>query len=246
MPIFEQVTKKYRSLRFNNIANTLGELIKKAEGAEISYLQFSEMLVDYELEQRDQNRVQFNLRRAKFPQNKRLDEFDFKVQTTITKKQIGQLLDFTFIDNRENLVFIGPPGVGKTHLAIGVGNKAIESGYKVFFTSALELIEILELAELKGELKTKINTLLKHDLLIIDELGYLPMTKQSMYNMFQFVNACYEYRSLIITTNKDFANWADFFHEDNVAVPIVDRLIHHSKLFLLGGDSYRLRAKSSA
>jgi DNA replication protein DnaC len=244
--MFEQVTKKYKSLRFNNIAKTLGDLIKKAEGAEISYLQFSEMLVDYELEQRNQNRVRLNLRRAKFPQNKRLDEFDFKVQTTITKKQIWQLLDFTFIDNRENLVFIEPPGVGKTHLAIGVGNKAIDEGYKVFFASALELIEALELAELKGELKHKINALLKHDLLIIDELGYLPMTKQSMYNMFQFVNACYEYRSLIITTNKDFSNWADFFHEDNVAVPIVDRLIHHSRLFLLGGDSYRLRAKSTA
>ena len=243
MPIFEQIAQKYRGLRFNNIARSLGDLIKKAEGSDISYLQFSEMLVDYELEQRNQNRVKLNLKRAKLPQTKRLDEFDFKFQTTITKQQIWQLLDFSFIDNRENLAFIGPPGVGKTHLAIGVANKAIELGYKVFFTSALELVELLELAELKGELKNRINGLLKHDLLVIDEMGYLPMTKRSMYNMFQFVNACYEYRSLIITTNKDFSNWSDFFHEDNVAVPIVDRLIHHSRLFLMGGDSYRLRSK---
>jgi len=156
---------------------------------------------------------------------------------------VNRLLTFEFIENRENVIFIGPPGVGKTHLAIGIGVKAVDAGYKVLFQTALELVESLELAELKGELKKKITSLLKFDLLIIDELGYLPMSKRSVYNLFQLINSVYEYRSMIITTNKEFTAWGEFFHDENVAVPIVDRLIHHSHIFMLGGESYRLREK---
>jgi len=133
--------------------------------------------------------------------------------------------------------------VGKTHLAIGIGQKALEGGYKVLFTTALALVEGLELAEIRGELKRRIAALAKFDLLIIDELGYLPMVKQARYNLFQLVNTFYEYRSILLTTNKEFTAWGDFFHDDNVAVPIVDRLIHHSHIFLLGGESYRLMHK---
>ncbi|MCP4991502.1 MAG: ATP-binding protein, partial [Colwellia sp.] len=114
-------------------------------------------------------------------------EFDFTFQSTITKKQITRLLDFTFIDNRESVVFIGPPGVGKTHLAISIGLKAIDSGYKVLFSTALELIESLDLAELRGELKKKINAISKFDVVIIDELGYLPLNQKSVFNFFQLI-----------------------------------------------------------
>ena len=124
--------------------------------------------------------------------------------------------------------------------------KAVETGYKVLFTTAISLIESLELAELRGELKKRINSILKFDLLILDELGYLPMDKRGMYNIFQLINAMYEYRSLMITTNKDFTKWGEFFFEDNVAVPIVDRIIHHSHIFMLGGESYRLKDKLGA
>ncbi|MFZ5993460.1 MAG: IS21-like element helper ATPase IstB [Thermodesulfobacteriota bacterium] len=241
----EQVAQKYRGLRFNGIAEILKELLGQAEANEYSYLEFADALVSQELASRERKRIKQNMRRAGVPVQKRLEEFDFRAQTTITKREITNLLDFQFIDNRNNLVFIGPAGVGKTHLAISVGIKAVEAGYKVLFVTALSLLEVLEIAELKGELKKKINNLLKFDLIILDELGYLPMNKQAMYNLFQLINAMYEYRSLIITTNKDFTSWHEFFFDDNVAIPIVDRIIHHSKIFMLGGESYRLRQKLS-
>ena len=119
----------------------------------------------------------------------------------------------------------------------------MEAGYKTLFTTALTLVEALEIAELKGELKKKIASRLKFDLLVSDELGYLPMNRQGTYNLFQLITGLYEFRSVILTTTKDFTNWGEFLREDNVAVPIVDRLIHHSHVFMLGGESYRLKQK---
>jgi len=243
MNSIEQTANLYRSLRFNAIGKGLQQLLGEAEANDLSYLQFAHHLAEYEYAQRNRKRVERNRRLANFPVNKTLDEFDYRHQTTITKRQVNQLLDFSFIDNRANLVFIGPPGVGKTHLAIGIGQKAVDAGFKVLFTTALGLVELLELAEIRGELKKKIASLAKFDVLIIDELGYLPMTSQARYNLFQLVNALYEYRSIILTTNKEFTDWADYFHHDNVAVPVVDRIIHHSHIFMMGGESYRLKQK---
>jgi len=243
MSSIESVAQQYRALRFNSIADALADLVSQAEANEISPLEFARTLAEHELRIREQKRVSLNLKRAGFPVLKRLEEFDFRWQTTITKRQINQLLDFRFIENRENLIFIGPPGVGKSHLASCISLKAIEAGYKVLFTTASSLREILEIADLKGELKKKIHNLLKFDVIVCDELGYFPMSRESMYNVFALINAMYEYRSLIITTNKDFTNWGEFFFQDNVAVPIVDRIIHHSHIFMLGGESYRLRDK---
>jgi DNA replication protein DnaC len=243
MSTIEAIAQQYRALRFNSIADALADLVSQAEANEISHLEFARILVEHETRIREQKRVRLNLKRAGFPVLKRLEEFDYRWQTTITKRQVNQLLDFRFVENRENLVFIGPPGVGKSHLASGIALKAVEAGFKVLFTTASALREALEVAELKGELKKKIRSLLKFDVLLCDELGYFPMSKESMYNFFALINAMYEYRSLIITTNKDFTNWSEFFFEDNVAIPIVDRIIHHSHIFSLGGESYRLRHK---
>lgn len=243
---FDKLASKYKALRLNSTAESLTDIVRMAEENEISYLQFADMLVTHELSSRDEKRILQNMKRATFPILKHLEEFDYRFQTTVTKKQISRLLDFTFIDNRENIIFIGTPGVGKTHLAIGIGIKTVDAGYKVMFTTAMALIETLELAELKGELKKKINAILKFDVIIIDELGFLPMNRKGMFNLFQLINALYEYRSVILTTNKNFTSWGDFFFDDNVAVPVVDRLIHHSHIFMLGGESYRLKQKISA
>lgn len=187
MSAIEQTANLYRSLRFNAIGKGLHQLLGEAEANELSYLQFAHQLAEYEWAQRNRKRVERNRRLAGFPVHKTLEEFDYRHQSTITKRQVNQLLDFSFIDNRANLVFIGPPGVGKTHLAIGIGHKAIDAGF----------------------------------------------------------NALYEYRSIILTTNKEFTDWAEYFHHDNVAVPVVDRIIHHSHIFMMGGESYRLKHKTT-
>jgi len=245
MSRLERAVGRYRSLRCTGIADELQELLAHAEANAVSYLDFAEQLAEREQQVRERKRLVGNRRRAKLPPGKYLEDFDYRHQTTITKRQVHALLDFGFIDNRQNLVFIGPPGVGKTHLAVGIAHKALDAGYKVLFRNALELVEELEIAEMKGELKKKIGQLTRFDLVVIDELGYLPMSRQARYTLFQLVHAFYEYRSLILTTNKDFTDWGEFFHHDNVAVPIIDRVIHHSSIYMLGGESYRLREKTA-
>ena len=243
MSSIEQVARQCKNLRLHHLSSELDRLLSAAESNELSYLHFAETLMSHEIDARGIKRIELNRRKAAIALPKSLDEFDYRHQTTITKRQINDLLDFSFIENRNNLVFIGPPGVGKTHLATGIAQKAIDAGYKVLVTTALALVEMLEMAELKQGLKKKIGSLTKFDLLVIDELGYLPMSKQGNHNLFQLINAMYEYRSIILTTNKDFTSWGEFFIDDNVAVPIVDRLIHHSHIFMLGGESYRLKQK---
>jgi len=132
----EEVAHKYRALRFNSIAESLSELLQQAEENEVSYLEFADMLVEYEEEVRKRKRVELNRRKAGFPTEKRISEFDFRFQTSITKRQIKGLLTFRFIEERENVIFIGPPGVGKTHLALGIGHEAVEADTRCFSDGA--------------------------------------------------------------------------------------------------------------
>ena len=178
---------------------------------------------------------------AAFPQIKRLEEFDFSFQSQINEKLIRELSNLNFLDEAKNVLFLGPPGVGKTHLAIALGIKAVERRKRVLFYSAEKLTEELAAYEVSGNINQKLESLARLDLLIIDELGYLSLSKQTAKLFFQLISKRYEKGSIIITSNKPFEQWGEIFNDDIVASAILDRLLHHAYPFFINGKSYRLK-----
>ncbi|MFA5804225.1 MAG: IS21-like element helper ATPase IstB [Melioribacteraceae bacterium] len=172
---------------------------------------------------------------------KKLEEFDFTYQPMINEKLIRELASLNFLDEAKNILFVGAPGVGKTHLAISIGIKAIQERKRVMFFTAEDLTLQLASAEVSGNLNRTLDSLSRVDLIIIDELGYLSLTKQTAKLFFQLISKRYELGSIIITTNKPFEEWGEIFNDDIVASAILDRLLHHSYPFLINGKSFRMK-----
>jgi DNA replication protein DnaC len=228
-----------REFRCYHSANELESIIEQAKSDDLSYLDFLCELFKNELINRQKNRRKRYEKMANFPTIKTIEEFDFRFQTSITKKEVNEWLTFTWIDKRENKILMGPPGVGKTHLTLGIGFSAVYNGYRVIFYSMQTLIEEMIIAEKEGAFNDFIKKILKFDLIIIDELGYLPLKPVYANLFFQLINHCYEHRSVLITSNKLCSEWGNCFGDQTIVAAILDRLLHHAETILLNGDSYR-------
>jgi len=207
---------------------------------------YLDTLLHLEMDRRSANGVRQRIANAHFPSIKTFDGFDFRQQPKLPKVKVLSLLDSMFVREKRNIVFYGPPGVGKTHCLLAIGHAACMNGYRTLFTTAAELLTMLIEAKENGSLTKRLRALERYHLLLIDELGYVPFERQATDLLFQLISRRYEASSVVITTNLAFEQWGQIFPDPMAARAIIDRLIHHGAIFEFSGESYRLRQRSGA
>ena len=201
--------------------------------------------LDFQYRHKQSQAAAARVRNARFPRIKTFQAHDFSQQDGVTAGQMERLCDFVWLEQAFNVVFLGAPGVGKTHLATALGHAAALAGYSVCFITLEDLIRLLKIAEISRTGKTRLSQLHRAGLVIIDEMGFMPISNTEAHLLFSFITACYEHKSLIVTSNKSFDDWADFLGDTVIATAILDRLIFKCEIFNLTGDGYRIRHRQT-
>jgi DNA replication protein DnaC len=242
-PQEERIFSALKRLQLTHLREILPAVLSQAAKEQWTYLEFLDQILGREVDSKQGKRVRMALQIAHFPCVRTIEEFEFSFQPSVDERLIQELGAGQFIAHGENVLIFGPPGVGKTHLAIGLGRKIVEHGHTVRFTTATALLATLGKAESEGNLADKLTEYSKPRLLIIDELGYLPFERRAAHLFFQLVNRRYEKGSLLVTTNQRVSDWGIVFGDEVLATAILDRLLHHSHTLMITGESYRLREK---
>ena len=239
--MLEDTKEKLKQLKLNGIIGTLSNKLDEFTESKKSLLEFLNELLEIEINYRDQNSTKNNIHVSHFPFLKELEDFDFEFQPSVNKQKILDLNTMRFMEEYKNIIFIGNSGVGKTHLATALGIQAAKQHYSVYFISCNDLINNLLTAYRQNKSDERIKHYNKYKLLIIDEVGYLPIDKTGSNLLFQLLTKRYEKKSTIITTNQSFTKWPEIFGDVLVANAMLDRLVHHAEIINIKGDSYRMK-----
>ena len=240
MPLVSEVREQLLALNMKHAAETLSELMEKSQKEEWSSLKTINVLLTKERDSRSEKARSKRMKDAEFPYLATIEEFDFGFQKSVSKKHMLQLTELSWLESAFNILFIGPPSVGKTHLAVSLGIAAVNAGYKTIFMHMEQLVHIFRTLEISVKSKQKLKKLTQANLVIIDEIGFQPVTRNEANMLFGVVNQLYQQTSIILTSNKGVAEWGEFMGDPVITTAMLDRLMHKCEIFDMDGDSYRL------